>query len=163
MFTDHKPLTFAFLKLSYPRFSSQQYQLVSIFEYAIDNRHIPGKRICVIDAFPWLSVNSVFGCQYRFELHRNGYCPPGRRHSRLSYSHHKSSSWRISLQEIYKPCVCLMSLQVILDPSYLQLGDEEYSKWFIFNPTRRLDSCYAKVTCCKICLAWNQQWSRIMD
>ena len=59
VFTDHKPLTFAFSKLSDPWSSHQQRQLAAISEFTTDIRHIAGKKNCVADALSRASVSSI--------------------------------------------------------------------------------------------------------
>ena len=59
VFTDHKPLTFAFSKLSDSRFSRQQRQLAAISEFTTDIRHLAGKKYCVADALSRASVSSI--------------------------------------------------------------------------------------------------------
>ncbi len=49
-FTDHKPLTFAFAKVSDPWSARQQRQLAAISEYTTNVRHISGKDNLVADA-----------------------------------------------------------------------------------------------------------------
>ena len=50
VFTDHKPLTFAFNKVSDPWSNRQQRHLAAISEFTTDVRHIAGKRNVVADA-----------------------------------------------------------------------------------------------------------------
>ena len=59
VFTDHKPLIFAFSKLSDPWSSRQQRQLAAISEFTTDIRHITGKKNCVADALSRASVSST--------------------------------------------------------------------------------------------------------
>ena len=49
-YTDHKPLTFAFSKISDPWSARQQRQLAAISEYTTDVRHVSGKQNVVADA-----------------------------------------------------------------------------------------------------------------
>ena len=58
-YTDHKPLTFAFAKISDPWSARQQRHLAYISEYTTNVRHIDGKDNNVADALSRTSVNTV--------------------------------------------------------------------------------------------------------
>lgn len=58
-YTDHKPLTFAFAKISDPWSSRQQRHLSYISEYTTDVRHVAGKENSIADALSRNAVNSV--------------------------------------------------------------------------------------------------------
>ena len=58
-FTDHKPLTFAFSKVSEPWSPRQQRQLACISEYTTDVRHISGRDNYVADALSRASVHAL--------------------------------------------------------------------------------------------------------
>jgi cleavage and polyadenylation specificity factor subunit 1 len=58
-YTDHKPLTFAFSKVSEPWSAKQQRHLAAISEYTTDIRHISGKDNCVADALSRSAINAV--------------------------------------------------------------------------------------------------------
>ena len=60
-YTDHKPLTFAFSKISEPWSPRQQRQLATISEFTTHIRHIAGKDNCVADALSRMVINSVAG------------------------------------------------------------------------------------------------------
>ena len=67
-FTDHKPLTFAFAKVSDPWSSRQQRHLSYISEFTTDVRHIAGKHNNVADALSRNAINTVasqFGIDYQ--------------------------------------------------------------------------------------------------
>ena len=61
VFTYHKPLTFAFSKLSDSWSSRQQRQLAAVSEFTNDIRHIAGKKNRVADAFSRVFVSSDLG------------------------------------------------------------------------------------------------------
>ena len=52
IFTNHKPLTFAFSKISFPWFAQQQRHLAAILEYATDICHIAKKQNFLTDTLP---------------------------------------------------------------------------------------------------------------
>lgn len=58
-YTDHKPLTFAFAKVSEPWSPRQQRHLACISEYTTDVRHIAGRDNCVADALSRAVINTV--------------------------------------------------------------------------------------------------------
>ena len=58
-YTDHKPLTFAFAKISDPWSPRQQRHLAAISEYTTDVRHVAGKDNYVADALSRDSVNAL--------------------------------------------------------------------------------------------------------
>ena len=58
-YTDHKPLTFAFAKISDPWSPRQQRHLAAISEYTTDVRHVAGKDNYVADALSRASVNAL--------------------------------------------------------------------------------------------------------
>ena len=58
-FTDHKPITFAFAKVSDPWSPRQQRHLAYISEFTTDVRHIAGKENCVADALSRNVINTV--------------------------------------------------------------------------------------------------------
>ena len=58
-FTDHKPLTFAFAKVSDPWSARQQRHLAAISEYTTCVKHIAGKSNLVADALSRTIVNAV--------------------------------------------------------------------------------------------------------
>ena len=58
-FTDHKPLTFAFAKVSDPWSARQQRHLTAISEYTTDIRHVSGKANVVVDALSRCSLNAI--------------------------------------------------------------------------------------------------------
>lgn len=58
-YTDHKPLTFAFSKISEPWSPRQQRHLSAISEFTTDIRHVAGKDNCVADALSRNVINSV--------------------------------------------------------------------------------------------------------
>jgi cleavage and polyadenylation specificity factor subunit 1 len=58
-YTDHKPLTFAFSKVSEPWSPRQQRHLAAISEFTTDIRHIAGKDNCVADALSRATINAV--------------------------------------------------------------------------------------------------------
>jgi len=58
-YTDHKPLTFAFSKVSEPWSPRQQRHLAAISEFTTDIRHVAGKDNCVADALSRSAVNAV--------------------------------------------------------------------------------------------------------
>ena len=58
-FTDHKPLTFAFAKISDLWSARQQRHLTAISEYTTDVRHISGKANVVVDALSRCSLNAI--------------------------------------------------------------------------------------------------------
>lgn len=58
-YTDHKPLTFAFTKVSSPWSARQQRHLSAISEFTTDVRHVAGKRNCVADTLSRAEVNVV--------------------------------------------------------------------------------------------------------
>ena len=60
MFTDHKPLVFAFSKISDPWSPRQQRQLALISEFSTNIQHIAGKNNSVADALSRVSINQVF-------------------------------------------------------------------------------------------------------
>ena len=57
VFTNHKPLTFAFSKLSDPWSSRQKRQLAAISKSTTNIRHIAEKKNCVVDALSRASVS----------------------------------------------------------------------------------------------------------
>ena len=59
VYTDHKPLTFAFAKTSEPWSPRQQHHLVGISEYTTNVRHIAGKNNHVADTLSRASANSL--------------------------------------------------------------------------------------------------------
>jgi cleavage and polyadenylation specificity factor subunit 1 len=59
VFTDHKPLTFAFAKVSDPWSARQQRHLTAISEYTTCIKHIAGKSNTVADALSRISINAV--------------------------------------------------------------------------------------------------------
>lgn len=65
VFTDHKPITFAMIKVDPPWTARQHRQLAYISEMTGDIRHIAGKENIVADALSRASVNTVqFGVDY---------------------------------------------------------------------------------------------------
>ena len=58
-YTDHKPLTFAFSKVSDPWSPRQQRHLAAISEFTTDVRHIAGKDNCVADALSRTVINAI--------------------------------------------------------------------------------------------------------
>lgn len=58
-YTDHKPLTFAFSKVSAPWSARQQRHLTAISEFTTDVRHIEGKRNHVADALSRGSISTL--------------------------------------------------------------------------------------------------------
>lgn len=58
-FTDHKPLTFTFAKISDPWSARQQRHLTAISEYTTCIKHIAGKSNAVADALSRISINAV--------------------------------------------------------------------------------------------------------
>nr|CAB3249677.1 uncharacterized protein zf(cchc)-26 [Phallusia mammillata] len=58
-YTDHKPLTFAFTKVSAPWSARQQRHLTAISEFTTDVRHIEGKQNHVADALSRGSIDAV--------------------------------------------------------------------------------------------------------
>lgn len=58
-FTDHKPLTFAFAKISDPWSSRQQRHLSYISEFTTDIHHVSGKDNHVADALSRCSINAL--------------------------------------------------------------------------------------------------------
>lgn len=58
-YTDHKPLTFAFSKISEPWSPRQQRHLAAISEFTTDVRHIAGRDNCVADALSRNVINSI--------------------------------------------------------------------------------------------------------
>ena len=58
-FTDHKPLTFAFAKVSDPWSARQQRQLTAISEYTTCIKHIAGKSNTVADALSRITINAA--------------------------------------------------------------------------------------------------------
>ena len=56
IFTDHKPLTFAFSKISDPWSTRQQRHLSAISKYTTDIRHIAGKQNFVADTLYGLTI-----------------------------------------------------------------------------------------------------------
>jgi len=66
-YTDHKPLTFAFAKVSDPWSPRQQRHLAYISEFTTDVRHVSGKDNCVADALsrnPISTVTTHLGIDY---------------------------------------------------------------------------------------------------
>ena len=59
IFTDHKPLTFAFSKVSDTWSARQQRQLSAISEFTTDVRHIAGKANLVADTLSRASLSMV--------------------------------------------------------------------------------------------------------
>ncbi len=59
VFTDHKPLTFAFAKVSDPWSARQQRHLAAISEYTTCVRHVAGKDNLVADALSHTIIHSV--------------------------------------------------------------------------------------------------------
>ena len=59
IFTDHKPLTFAFLKVSDEWSARQQCQLSAISEFTTDVRHIAGKANLVAHTLSRASLSMV--------------------------------------------------------------------------------------------------------
>ena len=59
VFTDHKPLTFAFTKVSDAWSNRQQRHLAAISKFTTDVRHIAGKRNVVADALSRATLGSV--------------------------------------------------------------------------------------------------------
>ena len=59
VFTDHKPFTFAFNKVSDPWSNRQQRRFAAISEFTTDVRHIAGKRIVVADALSRATLGSA--------------------------------------------------------------------------------------------------------
>lgn len=59
VYTDHKPLTFAFAKMSDPWSARQQRHLTAISEYTTDVRHIAGKENVVADALSRVNIHAV--------------------------------------------------------------------------------------------------------
>ena len=58
-YTDHKPLTFAFSKVSEPWSPRQQRHLAAVSEFTTDIRHISGKDNCVADALSRTVINAI--------------------------------------------------------------------------------------------------------
>ena len=58
-YTDHKPLTFAFSKVSDPWSPRQQRHLTAISEFTTDIRHVAGKDNSVADALSRSAVNAI--------------------------------------------------------------------------------------------------------
>ena len=58
-YTDHKPLTFAFAKISDPWSARQQRHLTAISEYTTCIKHNAGKSNTVADALSWISINAA--------------------------------------------------------------------------------------------------------
>ena len=58
-FTDHKPLTFAFAKISDPWSARQQHHLAAISEYTTNIRHIAGKSNLIAHALSRTIINAV--------------------------------------------------------------------------------------------------------
>lgn len=58
-YTDHKPLTFAFAKISDPWSARQQRHLTAISEYTTCIKHIAGKSNTVADALSRISINAA--------------------------------------------------------------------------------------------------------
>lgn len=58
-YTDHKPLTFAFSKISEPWSPRQQRHLAAISEFTTDIRHVSGKNNCVADALSRAVINNI--------------------------------------------------------------------------------------------------------
>jgi len=58
-YTDHKPLTFAFSKVSEPWSPRQQRHLAAVSEFTTDIRHVSGKDNCVADALSRTVVNAI--------------------------------------------------------------------------------------------------------
>ena len=65
-FTDHKPLTFAFSKISDPWSARQQRHLSAISEYTTDIRHIAGKQNYVADALSRPTITFLHTPQIKF-------------------------------------------------------------------------------------------------
>ena len=59
IFTDHKPLTFAFAKIFDAWSARQQHQLSAISEFTTDVRHIAGKAYLVADTLSCASLSMV--------------------------------------------------------------------------------------------------------
>ena len=104
-----------------PWSSGQQCQLASICEYAIDIRLIAGKRFCVADGFLHLSVYSVLAAN--IDLNYIAMATDQQDAAIQDYLQPlQTFVLKIFLHEVYQPCFCLMSLQVILDKSYSSLA-----------------------------------------
>ena len=58
-YTDHKPLTFAFAKVTEPWSPRQQRHLAAISEFTTDIRHVAGKDNCVADALSRSVINAI--------------------------------------------------------------------------------------------------------
>jgi cleavage and polyadenylation specificity factor subunit 1 len=58
-YTDHKPLTFAFAKVSEPWSPRQQRHLAAISEFTTDIRHVSGKDNCVADALSRTVISAI--------------------------------------------------------------------------------------------------------
>ena len=58
-YTDHKPLTFAFAKVTEPWSPRQQRHLAAISEFTTDIRHVAGKDNCVVDALSRSVINAI--------------------------------------------------------------------------------------------------------
>ena len=59
IYTDHKPLIFAFSKIADPWSARQQRHLAYVSEYSTDIRHIDGKNNCVADALSRVRINTI--------------------------------------------------------------------------------------------------------
>lgn len=59
VYTDHKPLTFAFAKMSDPWSARQQRHLSTISEFTTSIRHVAGKHNGVADALSRANINSI--------------------------------------------------------------------------------------------------------
>ena len=58
-FTDYKPITFAFAKVSVPWSARQQHHLTHISEYTTRVQHISGKSNKVTDALSRIAINTI--------------------------------------------------------------------------------------------------------
>ena len=67
-FTDHKPLTFAFAKVSKSWSAHQQCHLTSISEYTTYIKHIAGKSNHVADALSRMAINAVHSSGTRIDF-----------------------------------------------------------------------------------------------
>ena len=92
VYPDHKPLTFAFSKISDPWSARQQRQLAAISEFTTDIRHIAGKAKAVAGTLSRTQVGYI-SCS-EFGLHCNGSCSNLLRGASLSYGYNKPAPWR---------------------------------------------------------------------
>ena len=58
-FTDHKPLTLSFAKVSDLWLASQQRHLIYISEYTASVQHISGRSNKIVDAFSRIAINTI--------------------------------------------------------------------------------------------------------